>query len=34
VIEARRYITRSGKDIFGDWLSRLADNQAKARILA
>jgi len=34
VIEIRRYITRSGKDIFGDWLSRLADNQAKARILA
>lgn len=34
MIEIRRYITRSGKDIFGDWLSRLADNQAKARILA
>ena len=34
MIEIRRYVTRTGKDVFGDWLSRLADNQAKARILA
>jgi len=33
VIEIRRYVTRTGKDVFGDWLSRLADTQAKARIL-
>lgn len=34
MIEIRRYVTRAGKDVFGDWLSRLADTQAKARILA
>ena len=33
MIEIRRYVTRTGKDVFGDWLSRLADTQAKARIL-
>jgi len=33
VTEIRRYVTRTGKDVFGDWLSRLADAQAKARIL-
>jgi putative addiction module killer protein len=33
VIEIRRYVTRTGKDVFGDWLSRLADTKAKARIL-
>jgi len=33
VIEIRRYVTSAGKDVFGDWLSRLSDNQAKARIM-
>lgn len=30
----RRYVTRSGKDVFGDWLARLADVQARARVAA
>ena len=34
MIEIRRYVTRTGKDLLGDWLARLADLQAKARILA
>lgn len=34
MIEIRRYVTRSGKDVFGDWLARLVGNQVKARILA
>ena len=34
VIEIRRYVSPTGKDVFGDWLSRLADIRAKARILA
>jgi putative addiction module killer protein len=34
MIEVRRYVTRAGKDVFGDWLARLADNRARARILA
>ena len=34
MIEIRRYVTRAGKDLLGDWLARLADLQAKARILA
>jgi len=33
VIQIRRYVTRAGRDVFGDWLARLADNQARARIL-
>jgi putative addiction module killer protein len=31
VIEIRRYITRTGKDVVGDWLASL-DNSARARI--
>jgi putative addiction module killer protein len=34
VIEIRRYVTRNGKDVFGHWLEKLPDKQAKARILA
>ena len=34
MIEIRRYVTRAGKDVFGEWLVRLADNQARARILS
>lgn len=33
MLEILRYVTRDGKDIFGNWLARLADNQATARIL-
>ena len=33
MIEIRRYVTRTGKDLFGDWLARLADTQTSARIL-
>lgn len=32
VIEIRRYVSRAGKDIFDDWLSRLADTRARAKI--
>jgi putative addiction module killer protein len=32
VIEIRRYVTRTGKDAIGDWLSGLNDAQARARI--
>jgi len=31
VIEIRRYVTRAGKDIVGDWLASL-DSQTRARI--
>jgi putative addiction module killer protein len=31
-IEIRRYVTRAGKDVFGDWLSRLADARAQAKV--
>jgi putative addiction module killer protein len=31
-IEIRRYVTNSGRDIFGDWISRLRDPRAKAKI--
>ena len=32
MIEIRRYVTRAGKDVIGEWLSRLKDAQARARI--
>jgi putative addiction module killer protein len=32
-IEIRRYVNRAGKDVFGSWLSRLADLRAQTRIL-
>jgi putative addiction module killer protein len=31
VIEIRRYVTRAGKDVVGDWLAGL-DNQTRARV--
>jgi putative addiction module killer protein/probable addiction module antidote protein len=34
VIEIRRYVTRTGKDVIGDWLAGLDDAQARARIAA
>lgn len=32
VIEIRRYVNRSGRDIVGDWLSKLRDIRARAKI--
>jgi putative addiction module killer protein len=33
VIELRRYVTREGKDIFGEWLAKLKDVRAQAKIV-
>lgn len=33
-MEVLRYVTVSGKDVFGSWLADLNDAQAKARIAA
>jgi putative addiction module killer protein len=32
VIEIRHYLSRAGKDVFDDWLSRLSDVRAQAMI--
>lgn len=32
MIEIQRYVTRAGKDIFGDWLAYLNDARARAKI--
>lgn len=32
MIEVRHYLTRAGKDVFDDWLTRLADARAQAKI--
>jgi putative addiction module killer protein len=32
VTEVRHYVTRAGKDVFDDWLTRLADARAQAKI--
>ena len=32
MIEIRRYVTRAGKDVGGDWLAALKNVQARARI--
>jgi putative addiction module killer protein len=32
VIEIRHYVSRTGKDIFDDWLTQLADARAQAMI--
>lgn len=34
MIEIRHYITPSGRDIFGDWLSDLSDKRAQEKIAA
>jgi putative addiction module killer protein len=34
VIEVRRYVARSGRDVIGDWLASLEDLKARARIAA
>ena len=33
-MELRRYVTDSGEDVFGQWLARLSDAKARARIAA
>jgi putative addiction module killer protein len=33
-MEIRRYLTRSGRDIFGEWLSGLRDARAMAKVVA
>jgi putative addiction module killer protein len=33
VIVLRRYITPEGKDVFGEWLARLKDDRARAKIV-
>ena len=33
-VEVRRYLTATGRDVFGDWLSGLKDLRTRARILA
>jgi putative addiction module killer protein len=33
-MELRRYLTRSGRDVFGEWLSGLKDYRTKAKIVA
>ena len=32
MIEIRHYVDRSGKDVFEDWLTQLADARAQAKI--
>jgi putative addiction module killer protein len=32
VVEIRHYVNRAGKDVFDDWLSRLRDARARAKI--
>ena len=34
LIEIRHYLTRAGKDVFEDWLTRLGDPQTQAKIAA
>jgi putative addiction module killer protein len=34
MIEVRRYLTESGKDVFGEWLEDLADDRARAKVAA
>jgi putative addiction module killer protein len=33
VIEIRRYVTQTGKDVFGEWLASLKDVRARAKIV-
>src|SRR5208282_4063285 len=32
VIEIRHYVSRTGKDVFDDWLTELADPRAQAKV--
>jgi len=33
-MELRRYLTTSGRDVFGEWLAGLRDTRTKAKIVA
>jgi putative addiction module killer protein len=33
VVEIRHYVSRAGKDVFDDWLSRLRDARAQAKVV-
>jgi putative addiction module killer protein len=33
-MELRRYLTASGRDVFGEWLAGLRDTRTKAKIVA
>ena len=34
IFEVRHYVTFSGRDVFDDWLTRLGDSRAQAKIAA
>ncbi|MEK7711389.1 MAG: type II toxin-antitoxin system RelE/ParE family toxin [Planctomycetota bacterium] len=34
MFELRRYVTASGRDVFGEWLAGLADARARAKVAA
>ena len=34
MIELRRYVTKTGRDVFGQWLSQLKDQRTRAKIVA
>jgi putative addiction module killer protein len=34
LIELQRYVTSGGKDVFGEWLAKLQDVRAQAKIVA
>ena len=34
MVEIRHYITRAGRDVFDDWLSRLNDFRTQAKVVA
>lgn len=34
MIEVRRYLAESGKDVFGEWLADLTDDRARAKVAA
>jgi putative addiction module killer protein len=33
-MELRRYLSATGRDVFGEWLSKLRDARTKAKIVA
>ena len=33
MFQVLRYLTKAGRDVFGEWLTQLRDRQARARIL-
>jgi putative addiction module killer protein len=34
MVEIRRYVTETGKDVFGEWLSALKDARTRAKVAA